>query len=165
MSYDPGQYPPAPPPGQPGYPPPVMAYGPPPAPKKGLSTGAIVGIVIGAVLLVCCGGGLVFFAIGAKGVKDAQASAAKDVKIADCRLSDLRTAEALVEVRNSGRDTATYTVTVAFLTADGDRQIDTAMAIVNDLAPGLTAQEKATSLKIGSDPVPFRCRIADVRRL
>lgn len=94
--------------------------------------------------------------------------AAKDVTITSCAMSDNQFigAEAGITVKNNSSKASNYMINIAFESADGATQLDTGYAIVNNLAPGQSAQETATSLKSETKETAgdFTCKVIDVTR-
>lgn len=135
-----------------------------------MSTGLIVGLALGGSLLVI----LIVAAFGLvyelnKAGSGPAGSAAADVQLTSCdgdRGSSMGSYEAAVRVTNHGRNPASYAITVAFTSGDGEEQWATAVATVSDLEPGQTTSTTATALAASKDmPSGFKCKIVRVSRL
>jgi hypothetical protein len=94
--------------------------------------------------------------------------AAADVTISSCALSenDFIGPEAGITVKNNSSKASNYIINIAFESADGTTQLDTGFTAVNNLAPGQSAQETASSLKSETRETAgdFTCRVTDVTR-
>ena len=126
---------------------------PPPKPFPRWGYWLIGGFV---VLGLLCAGGVLIVANAVR--HPAVASAAADVSIPGCAPSGGR-ARALLKVQNSTTRDRSYQITVAF--ESGGEQLDTALAVVSDLAPGQVAYPGAES---GTRADVFTCRVVSVRR-
>ncbi len=93
---------------------------------------------------------------------------AGDVTISSCAMSDneFMGPEAGITVKNNSSKASNYMINIAFDSADGATQLDTGFAIVNNLAPGQSAQETASSLKSDTRETAgeFTCKVTDVTR-
>lgn len=148
----------------PTYPPPVQQR-----PKKGMPTWAIVLMVVGGIVVALCIGGAALIGLGAKAVNDGNTAAAKDVSVSACTPGDssqfdLVGPKATIDITNHGSRTASYSVTVEFMSTDGSTQIGTGVALVNDLAPGQTAHADAASFAGGKGADLGNCRVTAVRK-
>jgi hypothetical protein len=85
-----------------------------------------------------------------------------DVEIAKCTSTEYGWPVAELKITNNSSKASTYMIDVAFESTDGSTQLDTSMATVNNLAPGQSALEEATSLKEVSGD--FVCKVTDVTR-
>ena len=129
-------------------------------------TGAILGLLAMALAVV----GIVIvagaFSDAGKSLdklsKDLSSSAAADVSIASCaKNTALGFPEAKLKVVNSGDKKADYSITVAFINADGS-QLDTGMAFVQALEPG---QSKADSASGTATPTGrFTCKVTEATK-
>lgn len=91
-----------------------------------------------------------------------------DVKVSACAVSDNQFLgpSAKLSVTNNSSKPSNYLVSVAFESADGKTQLDTAGATVQNLAPGQTAATDATSLKRElRSSTNFNCKVSKVTRL
>ncbi len=93
-----------------------------------------------------------------------------DVAITACGLpnNDFLGPEATVKITNSSSKPSNYLVELGFLSADGATQYDTSNAIVSQLAPGQSSEQKATSVdrdvraKVAASGLV--CKVLDVTR-
>jgi len=94
-----------------------------------------------------------------------------DVAITACGLpnNEFLGPEATVKITNSSSKPSNYLVQLGFLSADGATQYDTSNAIVSQLAPGQSSEQKATSVdsdvraKVATSGLV--CKVLDVTRL
>jgi hypothetical protein len=156
-----GQQPYSPPPaGQPYQP-----YPPPPAKKSHKTLWIILGVVGGLLALCCLGGIFVIGGVG-KAVKDDQDAAAKDVTISKCASeNEIIGPQATVQVTNSSKRRASYSVEVTFESTDGATQYGSSVAFVNNLEPGQTGSADAASFSGDKGISQFKCRVTKVTRL
>jgi hypothetical protein len=163
------------PPERPAYEQPYgQPYSPPPTgqpyatrpPKKSHKTLWIILGVVGGLLALCCIGGI--FAIGGvgKAVKDDQDAATKDVSISKCASeNEIVGPQATVQVKNSSKRRASYSVEVTFESSDGATQYGSSVAFVNNLEPGQTGSADAASFSGDKGISQFKCRVTKVTRL
>lgn len=85
-----------------------------------------------------------------------------DVEIVGCTSNEYGWPEAQVKITNNSSKASNYMVDVAFESKDGTVQIDTSMVAVNNLEPGQTSTEEASSLEEVSGD--FVCKVTDVTR-
>ncbi|HEX5142497.1 MAG TPA: hypothetical protein VFW21_01365 [Mycobacterium sp.] len=71
---------------------------------------------------------------------------------------------AKLRIANSGHDTASYLVDVAFLTDNGATRVDTAETSVVDLPPGRMSYPVAEALSVDGEEPYDTCKIIDVTR-
>lgn len=100
------------------------------------------------------------------GVSATTAAALPEVTFSKCTTSSnqFEGPVATVSVTNRTSKTSNYFITVAFNSTDGATQLDTAIAVVNNLAPGQTASADALSFK-SNITSKFVCHLAKVTRL
>lgn len=151
-------YPPAP--GQPPYPYPVQQQ----PVKKSRTWLWITLVIVGAVLVCGIGSCAAFVGSVGKAVVNNQNASHKDVTLVACTKTDFGVPAVKLSITNHGSSMASYIVNVAFLTDNGSTQVDTAMAAVDDLAPGQTANPTTQAISIDSEPYDT-CKITDVTRL
>ena len=85
-----------------------------------------------------------------------------DVEIVGCTSNEFGWPEAKVKITNNSSKASNYLVDIAFESKDGTVQIDTSMVAVNNLEPGQTSTEDASSLEEASGA--FVCKVTDVTR-
>jgi ABC-type glycerol-3-phosphate transport system substrate-binding protein len=128
------------------------------------------------VLAVALVGGL---AVAASGSSDGESGGATkpgegskehpavdDVTITSCSTPDneFLGPETLLEIVNHSSKASNYIVEVAFESPDGTEQLDTGIALVNNVEPDQKATETASSLDSEIRGKEFKCRIIDVTR-
>lgn len=125
----------------------------------------------GAVIVLACGGGAaVNTNSGSSGVTSKGSSDAKaDVALTTCAMASntFEGPEAALKITNNSSKPSNYIIEVAFVSKDGATQYDTGTAAVNGLAPGQSANEKATSLKSEARTAAaagFSCKVLNVTR-
>lgn len=104
----------------------------------------------------------------AKSTTTAKRTAADDVAITACDLpaNQFEGPEAVLKITNQSSKPSNYVVTVAFESADGTQQLDTANAVVQTLSAGQSVNETAVSLKgdLRKTAGKFTCKVTDVQR-
>jgi hypothetical protein len=153
-----------PPPGPPGY---GQPQAPPPPPKTS-GKGCLIALAIVLGLFVLAG---IAFAILAAFVWNRAEDAldeigdpeeAEDVDLADCVTNEAGFMVAELRVTNRSPERSNYIIEVAFESPDGDTQLATAVAFVNDLAPDQSTDQEANSLTDATGD--FDCRLSLVDR-
>jgi hypothetical protein len=130
-----------------------------------MPTWAIVLLILGGIVAALCIGGVALLGIGAKAVTDSNTAADKDVTLSSCTDGgELVGPQATVTITNHGKSSASYFVTVEFVSSDGGTQYGTGTAIVNGLAPGQNATADATSFAAGKASGSFKCRVTKVTK-
>lgn len=88
---------------------------------------------------------------------------AEDVTITSCA-PDATTHyyAAMVTITNHSSKTSNYSITIAFDSPDGATQYDTGLVAADNLGPGQSKMDSATSLKDAAGP--YTCKLADVTR-
>jgi hypothetical protein len=129
-----------------------------------MPTWAIVLLVIGGVIVLACGGVVALVGLGAKGISDANEAAKNDVTISSCSVDGVTGAKADLDVTNHGKRTASYSITVKFVSDDGATQIGTAVAFVNSPEPGQTAHPEAVSFQ-GQNSGGGKCAVDSVTKI
>jgi hypothetical protein len=85
-----------------------------------------------------------------------------DVAIESCGTSDFGSVEAKLKVTNNSSKRSSYFIDVSFEGADGS-QLDTGMALVNNLEPGQSTVTEATAFTEAD--TEFTCRVVEVNRM
>jgi hypothetical protein len=85
-----------------------------------------------------------------------------DVEIVGCTTNEYDWPEAQIKITNNSSKASTYSVDIAFESADGSVQHDTSMVFVDNLEPGQSATEEASSLKEASGDIV--CKVTKVTR-
>jgi hypothetical protein len=175
MSQQPPNY--GPPPQ--GYGPPQGQWGPPPPPKKKHTVRNVILGIIGAIIVIA-----IISSAASSSSKSDSTTAKKETSNTDTGKSDKGTKSttdhsedavimsctkdsstglptAKVKVTNNSSKSSNYIVTVSF--NNGSEQIDTGIAAINNLNPGSSNTQEATSLKTDS-PSSFTCKIEDTTR-
>lgn len=87
----------------------------------------------------------------------------EDVTITSCAPDETGDLHATVHVTNNSSKPSNYIITVAFESADGATQLDTAPVAVDNLNAGQSATEEALSVTTATPG--YTCKIADATRL
>ena len=134
---------------------------------------ATLAAVAGLVLLACGGGavtnsGSASTVPGQPAAPEARPGAA-DVTITACTFpaNEFMGPEAAVKIVNGSSKPSNYLVQVAFVSKDGATQYDTGSVAVNGLAPGQTAEQKASSFDSSvrqKAKAGLSCKLLDVTR-
>ena len=98
---------------------------------------------------------------------DTNNEALDSVEVTDCTRAEdrLNSATAVLDVTNDGDGTATYFVTVAFESRNGNRQFGTGNATVSGLAAGNTTEAETGGIVEIPDGQRFTCRVTNVDRI
>lgn len=87
---------------------------------------------------------------------------AEDVSVIACDVDSIGWGSAKVMVRNQSSKTSTYSITIAFESADGAQQYGTGFTFVSDLRPGQTVVDEVSSLT--EAPAGVTCRLTEAER-
>lgn len=131
--------------------------------NRAAAGGCLRSLLVGLVVVVAAGVVIGTFASDENDQRaDQRAEIAAEATLSACGLNDSGLMAAVVQVENGSSERSNYRVKVAFESADGSEQIDTATARVSGLKPEQTATDEAVSFE---DPVEgFKCEVLEVSR-